>query len=68
MVGVDKIDLTGLGFMGLDTDGGSTEAGELSMAYSSSSNRTYVRTDQGDFEFYLDGDYTATLTDASFLF
>lgn len=67
-VAIDKFDLKGLGFTGLDTDGGSTEAGELRLSYSSTSNRTYVRSDQMDFEFYLDGDYTATLTEASFLF
>ena len=68
LVGTDKIDLRGLGFTGLDTDGGSTETGELRLAYSSNSNRTYIRTDQLDFEFYLDGDYTSSLTDADFIF
>ena len=67
-VGVDNIDLSGLGFTGLDTDGGGTEAGELRLAYSNASDRTYVRTDQGDFEFFLNGDYQLTLTDNSFTF
>ena len=67
-VGVDNIDLSGLGFTGLDTDGGGTEAGELRIAYSSSSDRTYVRSDQGDFDFFLNGDYQLTLTDNSFTF
>jgi len=67
-VGIDKIDLTGLGFTSLDDDGGSTEVGELRVAYSSNSDRTYVRTDQGDFEFYLKGDYRSTLSSADFIF
>jgi len=66
-VGIDKIDLRGLGFIGFDSDGGSTEAGELRLFYSSNSNRTYVRTDQSSFEFYLDGDYTSTLSTGDFL-
>ncbi len=69
--GTDKFDLTGLGFTGFDTDGGTTEAGELRLAYSSSTNRTYVRTDQSTFEFYLDGNYTQganLLANADFLF
>lgn len=69
--GEDKIDLRGLGFSGLDTDGGNTEASDLRLAYSASSNRTYVRTDQSTFEFYLDGDFSQganQLTNADFLF
>ena len=66
--GVDKVDLTGLGFTGLDTDGGSTETGELRLTYSSTSDRTYVRSDQVDFEFYFDGDKTGTVTDVDFVF
>lgn len=66
--GVDKIDVTGLGFTALDTDGGRTEAGELRLVYSAGSNRTFVRCDQHDFEFYLDGNHTTTLTDADFIY
>ncbi len=65
---MDRIDLTGLGFSGLDDDGGSTEATELRAAYSSASNRTYIRSDQLDFEIYLEGDYTASLSNADFIF
>jgi len=64
----DRIDLHGLGLTSFDTDGGLTEAGELRLAFSATSNRTYVRTDQSTFEFYLDGDYTTTLTDAHIIF
>ncbi len=67
-VGIDKINLTGLGFTGIDTDGGNTETGELRMTYSSTSNRTYVRSDQNTFEFYMDGDYHTTLTNSDFVF
>jgi Ca2+-binding RTX toxin-like protein len=68
-VGQDIIDLQGLGFTGLDTDGGSAELGELRLFYSAASDRTYIRDDQSDFEVALQGgDYTLTLTDASFIF
>ena len=67
-VGVDKIQLTGLGFTGLDSDGGRTETGEIRLAYSATTDRTYVRSDNVDFEFYLDGDYRLTLTEADFYF
>jgi Ca2+-binding RTX toxin-like protein len=68
VTGVDKIILTGLGFTGLDTDGGRTESGELKLAYSASTNRTYVCSEQIDFEFYLDGgDYSATVTNEDFI-
>lgn len=66
-IGVDKIDLRGLGYSGLDADGGTTEVGELRLAYSTS-DRTYVRSDQTTFEFYLDGDYRTLLTNSDFLF
>jgi Ca2+-binding RTX toxin-like protein len=68
VVGEDYIDLRGLGFAALDTDGGITEANELRLSYSATSNRTYVRSDQSTFEFYVVGDYTTTLTDDDFLF
>ena len=68
-VGQDIIDLQGLGFTGLDTDGGSAELGELRLFYSAASDRTYIRDDQSDFEVALQGgDYTLTLTEASFIF
>lgn len=64
-VGIDKLDLSGLGFTGL-TDDAVTEAGELRLEYSN--GITYVRSDQVDFGFRLNGDYTDTLTDADFIF
>ena len=66
-VGVDKIDLTGLDFYGLDTDGGLTEANELRIAVSDT-GLTYIRSDQNDFTFQLKGDYSATLNEGDFLF
>lgn len=67
-VGDDQIDLSGLGFTGLDTDGGGTESGELRILYSSNSDRTYIKTDQSDFGLYLNGDYRTTLSNADFIF
>ena len=66
-VGIDKLDLSAIGFVRLDNDGGQTEIGELRMGYSSNTDRTYLRTDQFDFEFYLEGDYRTTLTDNDFI-
>lgn len=69
--GTDRIDISGLGFTGLETDGTSTETGELRLAYSAGSNRTYVRSDQSTFEFYLDGDFSQganVLTNADFIY
>ena len=67
-IDTDQIDLTGLGFSGLDSDGGRTGWGELRLTYSARADRTYVRSDKLDFEFYLDGDYSSALTDADFIF
>ncbi|MFO1243488.1 MAG: putative Ig domain-containing protein [Rickettsiales bacterium] len=66
-VAQDKIDLSGLGFTSL-VSGTKTNAGELRLAYSAANDRTYVRSDQSTFEFYLQGDYRATLTNANFIF
>lgn len=65
--GVDKIDLTGLGFTTLTTNG-TTQTGELRLTYLSGSDRTYVRTDQSDFRFYLDGYHTVNLDNSDFIF
>ncbi|MEL6997157.1 MAG: hypothetical protein AAFP68_02765 [Pseudomonadota bacterium] len=68
-VGVDQIDLSGIGlFAGFDDDGGQTEAGELRLAYSAASDRTYLRSDQSVFEVALSGDFRATLTEDDFIF
>lgn len=67
VVGEDKVDLSGLGFTGLTTS--VTEAGELRLSYSSTTDRTYVRSDQVDFEFFLmGGDYRQAMTEADFIF
>lgn len=60
-VSVDKIDLSGLGFVGFDTDGGNTEAGELRITISGS-GLTYIKSDQNYFNIQLNGDYSATFT------
>lgn len=65
--GIDKIDVRGLGFDDFVTSG-STQAGELRLTYSAASDRTYVRTEQSTFEFFLDGDYRTTLDDTDFIF
>jgi Ca2+-binding RTX toxin-like protein len=62
-IAIDKLSLSGLGLTSFDTDGGNTEAGELRLAYSISTDRTYLRSDQLNFEVYLQGDYRTTLTD-----
>ncbi len=67
VVGEDILDISGLGFTDL-VEGGSTQAGELRLAYSANTDRTYVRSDQSDFEFFLQGDFTATLSDTDFIF
>ncbi|MGH8066645.1 MAG: hypothetical protein ACRERE_15690 [Candidatus Entotheonellia bacterium] len=65
-MGVDKIDLTGLGYTGLAAGNASTD--ELRLIYRQSTNRPYIQDDNSDFEFYLKGDYRATLTQEDFLF
>ncbi len=65
--GVDKIDLSGLGFTTLTTNK-TTAAGELRVAYSVTSDRSYIRSEQSDFEFYLSGDYRGKLTNSDFIF
>jgi parallel beta-helix repeat protein len=65
--GADKIDLTGLGFTSLITTG-TTSVGELRLAYSATSDRTYVRSDQSTFEVALSGDYRGVLNNSDFIF
>ncbi len=65
--GIDKIDLRGLGYIGV-TPGVPAE-GQLRLVYSADSDRTYVRDDFSDFEFSLEnGDYRAALTQDDFIF
>lgn len=66
-MGEDLINLDGLGFAAL-TNNSRTVAGELRLAYSSATDRTYVRSDQANFEFYLEGDYRGQLSNGDFLF
>jgi len=69
-VGIDKIDVSDIGvFFGLDTDGGQTENGEFRLTHSVASDRTYIRSDQFDFEIALEGgNFTGTLTDGDFIY
>jgi parallel beta-helix repeat protein len=66
-VSMDKIDVSGLGFTSL-TSNIATIDGQLRIAYSSSSNRTYLRSDQSPFEVALIGDYRSTLNAFNFIF
>jgi Ca2+-binding RTX toxin-like protein len=69
VVGVDKFDLSYLGFYHLELNAGYTDASELRLAYSSNSNTTYVRSDQENFEIaLLGGDYRHSLTENDFIF
>lgn len=63
----DKIDLTGLGFSGL-TNATRTQSGELRIAYSEITNRTFLRSDQSTFEVALEGDYRGKLSELNFIF
>lgn len=68
VAGVDKIDVRGMGFTDLITSTNPTLINELRIAYSSTSNTTYVRNDETDFEVALVGDQRTTLTASSFIF
>lgn len=65
-VGVDKIDLTGLGYVGISSH--QAADGFLRITYSSSSDRTYIRDDHSDFEVALQGDYRSTISHDDFIF
>ena len=67
---LDIIDLSDLDdFTRLETDGGKTEIGEIRLAYSSASDRTYLRSDQSEFEAFIEGgDYRSSLTAENFVF
>jgi hypothetical protein len=66
IVGVDKIDLRGLGYTRITS--GADVQGELRLAYSAASDRTYIRDDFSDFEIALKGDLRSTLTNNDILF
>jgi parallel beta-helix repeat protein len=65
--GEDQIDLSGLGFTAL-VSGTSTAAGQLRIAYSETTNRTFIRSDQTGFEIGLEGDHRTTLDATDFIF
>lgn len=61
--GIDIIDVSALGFT--DIQAGSAGGTVLGFVYSAGSQRTYV-SDDGDFRFFLDGEYTLTGGDFDF--
>jgi parallel beta-helix repeat protein len=68
-VTADKIDVSALGYSGL----GNGKAGTLSVSYSASSGRTYIKSLDPDangnrFEVSLQGNLLTTLTAANFIF
>ena len=65
--GSDKFQLTGLGFDDFTTSS-KTSAGELRLAYSAKTDRSYIRSDQEDFEFFLQGDFRGLINDGDFIF
>jgi trimeric autotransporter adhesin len=67
-VGEDKLYLVGLGYSALTNAAGHVD-GTLRLAYSATSNTTYVRDDFSTFEIALEGgDYRATLQNSDFVF
>jgi Ca2+-binding RTX toxin-like protein len=66
--GQDMVSLFGLGFTAFDTDGGSTEAGELRKLYTASTNVTTITSDQTGFAFNITGDVLATFDNNDILF
>jgi Ca2+-binding RTX toxin-like protein len=69
LVSADRIDVSALGFTGL----GNGNDGTLKLAYSASTDRTYVQSNQADsdghrFEVALAGDYRETLKAENFVF
>eukprot|EP01030_Chromulinospumella_sphaerica_P007563 gene7563-7393_t len=68
-VGVDKIDVSGLGFLGL----GDGSNGTLYMTLNAAGDKTYVKSAAADadgnrFEIALNGNYLNTLTASDFVF
>jgi Ca2+-binding RTX toxin-like protein len=66
-VGVDKVNLQGLGFTAFDTDGGFTEAGELRVLYNATRDVTIVTSDNTGFAFNIAGDVSHSLTLGDFI-
>ncbi len=65
--GVDKIDVSAFAFTGF-YDGGPLEAGEVRLAYSAASDRTYIRENDSTFDVALQGDYRGLITADDFIF
>lgn len=65
--GVDKIDLSGLGFTTLTTSA-TTVSNQLRISYSSGTDRTYLQNGQNNFEFFIDGNVSASLDADDFIF
>ncbi|WP_431480920.1 putative Ig domain-containing protein [Pseudomonas thivervalensis] len=68
-VGVDKIDVSGLGFLGL----GDGSNGTLYMTLNTAGDKTYIKSAEADadgnrFEIALNGNYLNTLTSNDFVF
>lgn len=63
--GVDRIDLSGLGW-GADAIV-IGPGGRLKTVYSDASDRTYLRDTQSDFSFYLEGDHRGSLSRDDFV-
>ncbi|WP_335944278.1 putative Ig domain-containing protein [Pseudomonas sp. G166] len=68
-VGVDKIDVSGLGFLGL----GDGSNGTLYMTLNAAGDKTYIKSAEADadgnrFEIALNGNYLNTLTASDFVF
>jgi parallel beta-helix repeat protein len=64
--GIDKINLRALGYDDV-VKTASSDKGELRIAYSAASDRTYFRDDYSVFEFSLEGDFRKIDIDATFL-
>lgn len=64
--GIDKIDVRALGYTGFTS--GHAAHGQLRIAYSAASDRTYLRDDYSDFEIAIKGDYRGNLTNDDFRF
>jgi len=67
-VGIDKVDLRGLGFTGIHFGGGLPGENELRLSFSENTGRSYLIDDNSDFIFYLQGDYRDSLSESDFLF
>lgn len=64
--GIDKIDLSALGYTGFSTNIAS--AGQLRLSYSATTDRTSIQDDQNGFRISLDGDFRQSLSANDFVF